>query len=303
MTMPRSTNGPTEKSRLVWLSNRLNSDLKARAGGLLESFCRKSGLRVGQISGFGSVGSAAHHHDLVCSLVSGESVKVEMKGSQGGKAWAKGVVRKPWADSVEFINLPWKNLGISQVYAKFWYQRYIPLVCAGYSLPTPPTESDWLRLDAAMGDAKSEFGKALKALVKSDPAVRKRMKELSNESLCVYWDSLKHGIASGAAEYTNLWDEFRASLEGEIARKLDEKDMWLVVRYEKESHVPLESRWFGKITLTDLECEIVSKRDYPVVKMCYSLHERDGPTHCFDGEARLRWGNRNGIANIRWNIT
>ena len=84
---------------------------------------------------------------------------------------------------------------------------------------------------------------------------------------------------------------------------LKQKHLWLNAIYTSESTMEPTSYSITKTPLiTNLQITGLDKNDkkYYVPKLSYTL--TNNPDRVFTGSARLRWGNGNGVANIRWNI-
>ena len=86
---------------------------------------------------------------------------------------------------------------------------------------------------------------------------------------------------------------------------LSQKHLWLNAHYTTSNAIET-SIMFLTVTpqISNLSIDINTNEDshkYPKITLNYNLSSN--PNKKFQGQALLRWGNGNGIANIRWNIS
>ena len=89
-----------------------------------------------------------------------------------------------------------------------------------------------------------------------------------------------------------------------MSKTLKEKNNWMNCFYESPEAIKPKNIFVSKTpSISDLKIKIDlgTKKKLPKAIITYKL--TSNPSKIFTGEARLNWGNGNGIANIRWNIS
>ncbi len=276
--MPRFINTSIEKQRLKYLIN--NPTL------VIEKFseCGKHVLRLIEKGG-------RTHHDLEYIDIYGEKNNIEVKGFCGNK---KSVDGAPWINwSPQYLNEGMKY-NIDKLFAKKWYENSIPEIKKYFNINcNVPTLEEWLKLDANhQGSARSDWGVLLKKIYKENKYNIEYIKNLHYKKLDITLNNLSQ----------EQKDEFIFTLEKRSNNALKDKQWWVGIKYEKTDSIePLEISLVEGPTIINLKFkEIKMKTKGPVIITSYST--TINPNTIYEGEARLRFRNTTGVANIGWGI-
>jgi hypothetical protein len=238
---------------------------------LLKQFEKEIGKNI--ISARSISGTRSDHNDFEIK-VENVWLTVEHKGSKLYKPI--NYFDPPWKKSGQFYNGPTKKYRLAIKYAKSWYEKYIGsgILSKKYNLiENIPNLQEWIDLDAcSQGMPKTKFGIELK--------------NKKDESLSL----LKSYFVSEFVNELTKEDEkeFKEDVSSVILT-LNEKDIWLQIAVYINGQ--FYHRWHKKIIInkihkinfnstSDLCGTIITDCEYPITFI-------------------LRWGNGNGISNIR----
>jgi hypothetical protein len=294
----RANNGSVERRRLVHLVKYLNLTLRGE-GPLQEKFrsqLTNLDINVDNIEQFVAVGGSCNHYDIKIIMVDGTFETIEHKGISLENF--KGVIKKyeqPWSITPQLINAPYNWCPLSLRYCELWYNTYMPKIKSEYpELPTLPSYEEWCSQDASMGSAKTAFGKALKSMKANDDTstVKRFIDQCCLDAVNEFWRNVTQDELA----------VFNNAISEKMTTYLADKDLWMNCFYktsaEIENPIPMLTRT-PNISNINAEIELrETKRS--LVKLTYNLSSN--PSKLFHGQALLRWGNGNGISNIRWNI-
>ena len=105
--------------------------------------------------------------------------------------------------------------------------------------------------------------------------------------------------------HTDLLEQFKNDLLSKMQYVLAEKHLWLNCNYETKETIETSTVFLTTTPqISNISIDININEDnhkYPKITLNYNLSSN--PNKKFQGKALLRWGNGNGIANIRWNIS
>ena len=285
--MPKSQNGGLEDQRLRWLVNKLNEKDTSLLKGLNND--------MKEVDCFKVAGGRGKHYDMSIHFKDGTQKTIEHKGITGLKK--EGDCERPWNLTPQLVNAPYNFCELSVMYCKLWWRCLfvIKQLFPGPILPEVPSYEEWIK-DAKQGSAKTEWGKALKEIRKSNNSNKYLIDEVVNESLIQFWMKIRD-------KRQDLLKSAEKTIEEMMCKCLSEKDLWLNAFYENDSDIePKKIQWCVTPEISNLKCEVcIEENRNPVLKLTYNLSSN--PTKKFNGKALLRWGNGKGIANIRWNLS
>ena len=292
--MPRANNGSVENRRLAWLVTKFNEMLKTKEPVFI-SMLTSIGIASDSVEKFIVAGGAAKHYDMTILFKDGTTKNIEHKGLTGK---VENDAERPWSLTPQLLNAPYNFSEISLGYCRAWFncmrvlKSYWPTL-----LPEIPEYNDWLKKDATMGKAKSEWGIALKAIRKSDKENAALIDQIYYLSIKQYWKLIKKN--------KKILKKFKKDLTSSIQKVLAQKHFWLNAFYEKSDTIETKNIFLSVTPqISDLSVHIHLNEDtdkLPKIELQYNL--TSNPNKKFKGQALMRWGNGNGIANIRWNIS
>jgi len=165
-------------------------------------------------------------------------------------------------------------------------------------LPEIPPYDEWLTGDESFGKPKTEFGLILKEIREADSENASLINSLYYNSIKVLWKSI-------VEDYPHVLENFKQELLTKFQECLSQKHLWFNCCYETTDSIE-SKKDFLTITpqISNISVDIdlnEDKNKAPKITLKYNLSSNPGKE--FQGEARLRWGNGNGISNIRWNIS
>ena len=295
----RKNNGKIENMRLDNLINNLNNLLDEPSNTIWNW---NLPISVTDIKNFSKKGGR-QSFDIYINLNDGTTYSIECKGFKCKKKYIEN--SKPWEySSPQLVNLPC-TFSCTYIACEVWYNKYIPKLKTYFDLPEIPPYDEWIKNDAKVGSAKTEFGKQLKELYTTNPECKEKIRQLSDEWLYDFWK-----IIYSSDELKN---KLITDIQIEMQRALNNKDFWLNVNYENESVIEYKSNdnlhfsvTPSKILIESINIELYEDcKNKPLAKMKYYLSDKEENiqnSELHNGEARLRWGNTTGISNIRWNI-
>lgn len=283
----RSRNGEIEKLRLISLVDKLNNG---------DELTDEINLLIDKpISKFKVAGGCSNSYDIVGTTEDGDEILIEVKCLTN-----KIDLGIPWG-STQLVNDTWSSFEISKVYYEYWYNEIIPrhIIQQYPSLPERPSNIEYKK-DMDFGSVKSEFGKALKTMRKSD--------ENTYNKCFDDWHRLALEHAFEVLKDSNKKQIFEQQIAGRMNTKLRSKHLFINCSFPNASSVSTQSAdgFVAKVSnvsqISNLKSGIVyNNKGQPNIKTTYNfLNDPSQTLHT--GEARLRWGNGNGIANLRWNI-
>ena len=292
--MPRANNGSVENRRLAWIVEKWNALLNP-LDAIMVTMLAKIGIDASSVEKFIVAGGAAKHYDIVILFKDGSTKNIEHKGLTGK---VQNDEERPWSLTPQLLNAPYNFSEISLGYCKAWYKcmtvlkQYWPDV-----LPEIPDYNDWLKKDATMGKAKSEWGIALKAIRKADKENAAIIDQIYYLSIKQYWKLIKKN--------QKMLKKFKKDLTSSIQHVLSQKHYWLNAFYETSDTIETDNIFLTRTpTISNLSVHIhlnENTNKLPKIELEYNLSSN--PNKKFKGQALMRWGNGNGIANIRWNIS
>jgi hypothetical protein len=220
-------------------------------------------------------GGSTNHFDIIILMKDGNTINIEHKAITE----TENNPEHPWSLSSipQLINGPYNFTDLSIKYCNVWYNLVMPELKTLFPiLPELPSYTSWLKGDASMGSVKTEFGKALKEIRKADKENANLIDKLYKDSIKMFWKNiLENNPEILDAHYTT-------------SKSIETSQMFLTVTPQ----------------ISNLSIDINTNEDshkYPKITLNYNLSSN--PNKKFQGQALLRWGNGNGIANIRWNIS
>ena len=281
----KERNGYIEQQRLSELVRCLNE-------GLLPKLYEKiEGVLEDKIKYFETKGGRKKHYDM-SAYTQNDIPKIEVKSYS---CLPKDTNQRPWEGYPQLVNAPYTFLTVcTQPYIDHWYDTILPHLKELYpTLPQLPNKNDWVKQDLSQGSVESEFGKQLKVIKQTD---EKKWKELFQTWRYQCNQAVKKSI-------THQNTEMEYIIENEMNNKLKEKTLWINTSYTSSDTISPLHQFQSIVTRTpsvlNLKImDITCKTDF-IIHTQYKLSNSDD---LFKGEARLRWGNGNGIANLRWNI-
>jgi len=276
--MPKIKNSFIEKQRLKYLTNNpiqiINKFLEY--GIILKSLTEKGGRG---------------HHDLEFEDINGNKSNIEHKGFRGNTNLNIGAPWKSW--SPQYLNDGMKY-EIDELFANKWHTDVIPQLKEHFDINCDiPSYDDWKRLDAnQQGSCGSEFSNLLKEKYYEKDKNKDHIKNLVHKTLRDIYDNLT----------PENFRTFECKLLERSNIALEDKQWWMGIRYATSDSIePLEISLVKGPTITNLKVvRVETKRVGPVLVTEYSTSIT--PNIIYEGEARLRFRNTTGIANIGWGI-
>lgn len=251
-------------------------------------------------------------HDIDIILKNKDICTIEVKGITSKKKITDDLIKTlqkhPWKLTPQLVNAPY-NFSCTDIACKLWYDKYIPQLQELYpDLPQITSFEKWTSDDASMGSATTEFGTQLKDLynnkTKKTPKCKKIIQDLVNNWLYDFWKMID--------DSDELKYKLQMDIEQKMQKSLRNKTYWLNVIYENESIIKPDNFIFSitpkVILIKTMDIKLNEKSS--LAKMTYYLLDKkedldNGELHnneLFEGEARLRFRNGAGIANIGWGL-
>ena len=294
--MPRSENGSTESQRLKWLVNDWNIKLQNNDLSLSQMFSSVN-IDTNMVDKFIVAGGSNNHFDIIILMKDGRTINIEHKAITE----TENNPEHPWSLSSipQLINGPYNFTDLSIIYCNVWYNLVMPELKTLFpTLPELPSYTSWLKCDASMGSVKTEFGNALKEIRKADKENAYLIDKLYKDSIKMFWKNILENNPE-------ILEQFKQDLLTKMQHCLSQKHLWLNAHYTTSKSIET-SQMFLTVTpqISNLSIDINTNEDshkYPKITLNYNLSSN--PNKKFQGQALLRWGNGNGIANIRWNIS
>ena len=287
----RAQNGSTEAQRLAWLVNKFNTLLSQKDPGFLTTLTNVN-IDVNNILQFEVAGGACRHYDIIIRFHDNTTQTIEHKAinTQNNDS------ERPWSLTPQLFNATYNFTTLSQEYCQLWHTSFMPILKQEYpELPEVPSYDAFLRGDANMGSAKTDFGKALKAIKKENKTDHKFITQITKQSIRYFYEYI-------VENRPEIIEQLRQDCETSMQEVLQQKNFWINAYYPTTSTIETDT-YFLTVTpqLSNLDVEVVENNNTTKIKLHYNLSSN--PNRRFHGEALLRWGNGNGIANIRWNIS
>ena len=294
--MPRSSNGNIETQRLKWLVNDWNNKLQNNDPLLTQMFSSVN-IDTNMVDKFIVAGGSNNHFDIIILMKDGRTINIEHKAIKE----TENNPEHPWSlkSIPQLINGPYNFTDLSIKFCNVWYNLVMPdLKVLFPTLPELPSYTNWLKGDASMGSVKTEFGKALKEIRNADKENAYLIDKLYKDSVKLFWKNILENNPE-------ILEQFKQDLLTKMQHCLSQKHLWLNSHYTTSNTIET-SLMFLTITpqISNLSIDINTNEDshkYPKITLNYNLSSN--PNKKFQGQALLRWGNGNGIANIRWNIS
>lgn len=293
----RAENGSRENKRVNYIVDTFNNILNGDLGKLEQLFINTD-LDITHVHMFSKAGGCGNHYDLIIHMADGITRTIEHKGIKSKKSIPIPIndFEQPWSLTPQLLNET-HRFSNTHIYLKLWYYKAMPEIKSKWvDLPDIPNYEDWVKLDASMGSAKSDWGIALKEKRKASKTNLTFIDNLYKKYLKQFWTTI--------SDNQEFKDQLRDDLLTNISGVLAQKDYWINTFYKTTTDIkPTHS--FVSVTpqISNLSFEIDLGTSKRVSKAILSYNLSSNPGKVFKGEARLRWGNGNGISNIRWNIS
>jgi len=291
----RSNNGSKENQRLDYIVERYNKALINNIDKLEELFS-ETDLDVSTIKSFSKAGGCNKHYDLIIHFIDDSTKTIEHKGIKMTKKSPVNDFERPWSLTPQLLNETYQFARTS-IYLDLWYTKAMPELKAKWpDLPEFPSYNEWIKLDASMGSAKSDWGKALKIKRQLSKANLTFIDNIYKKYLKQFWTTISSN--------SEFMEELKQDLFTNISLVLEDKNYWINTFYKTSKEIVPEFSFISKtpqISNLNIEIDLGTSKNLPKAILKYNL--TSNPDKIFIGEARLRWGNGNGISNIRWNIS
>lgn len=207
-----------EDRRIEFIVNSINDPTSALGLRMRESYAATiPGSVIAQVSTSGGGGCSAHY-DFTILTEDGTTLKCEEKGTE--KLTANLSPTKPWANSVQAVNITMKGLDFSDRYAKLYFE-IIKELGIEYGVDLVGFELDDFLLDFyRAGSVQSTQMKAIKAAFSA---------KWGNVSVQRQYTTRIHAINTRfVAEVTPLEkQQFVDSVQKKITASFADKDCWL----------------------------------------------------------------------------
>jgi hypothetical protein len=270
-------NGNIEKQRLKWLI--------ANPYPIIYKFL-EHGINIKDLKEKGGRQS----YDLTAINYDGQEENIEVKGYTKNKSINKNV---PWENiSPQFLNAGMFCM-ICYSFASNWY-NILPSLKERYNIECDlPSFSEWLELDGKyQGSCRSSFGKALKNIYKQN-----KNNESYIKNLC--YQILENTFNSASDQDKNDFEEKLLTISN---KALSKKKWWLACKYNSKNDLnPLELTLMKGTTIKSIKIDRIENNGCGPRFITIYYTEKN-PNIKVYGEARLRFRNTTGIANIGWGI-
>ena len=291
----RSKNGSIEKKRLNYLVNLYNKYL-AEDVSKLENLFSQIDVDVSTIKSFSEAGGMSKHYDIIINYKDGSTKTIEHKGITMKKKTPVNDIERPWKFTPQVLNQT-NKFSKTSIYSNSWYTKAMPELKERWpDLPEIPTYSEWIKYDASPGRPKTDWGKALKIKRQSSKDNKKIIDDICKKYLKEFWTNISCDM--------ELKECLRLDILNKFKEVMDTKNYWLNAFYKTSKDIVPELSFISitpKISNLNLEIDLGTSKKLPKAILTYNLTSNS--SKIFTGEARLRWGNEKGIANIRWNIS
>lgn len=287
----RSKNGSTEAERLAWLVNKFNTLLSQQNPEFILMLFNVN-IDVNNILRFEVAGGASLHYDIIIRFKDMTTKTIEHKAIKTRSNNSE----RPWSLTPQLFNATYNFTTLSQEYCELWHTSFMSILKQEYpQLPDIPSYDAFLKGDANMGSAKTEFGKALKAIKKENETNHNLITSITKQSIRYFYEYI-------VENRPEIIEQLRQDCETSMQNVLRQKNFWINAYYPTTSTIETDT-YFLTVTpqLSNLDVELVENNNTTKIKLHYNLSSN--PNKRFHGAALLRWGNGNGIANIRWNIS
>jgi hypothetical protein len=259
----------------------LNNPQTAHGAQLRAAFKAKFGEDIEAARQPQGAGGRSKHYDFEVQ-VAGAWRKVEHKGSKTYKGFDSEL--PPWTGGVQFYNGSGKTYTLGRLYARQWYDRYIAsgAIKHKYNIAAPaPDYETWFAKDAMkQGAPTTPFGKELRSKFCGEGGGVRGRSGCFDER-----DEMARDLTLGDADMETVKAEVLA-----IAQSvLSEKDYWLQINGDVNSKFCC--KWSPPLKITT----ITGVKRVPCSDVLLEFTTDMG----FPIRAMLRWGNRQGLCNIR----
>lgn len=229
------------------------------------------------------------HYDFKITYTDGTCHMVEHKGSAKYK---KIKDHKPWADSVQFANVPGNKSPFSMVYCRIWYDMYIfsGYLSKEYKLKEKiPTFNTWYKQDCCNQKPGTLFGRELKRNFRNEHG--------SNSKLL---RDLRGKVNKQFVEYVNNnpdeLEKFKITMIEIGKDMLNQKDIWLKVNGNLNDN-RIYFKWYNKFQLGDeYDIKVSTKSD---IDFQFTSLDKQ----YIDFQCKLRWRNGCGFSNVSFGLS
>ena len=289
--MQRTQNGTIEKQRLVSMVENYNAKLESKDQ-TFTTYLNTLNIDANDIERFIVAGGSSKHFDIIIQFKNGTTKTFEHKGIVG--TGDNNDSERPWSLTPQLLNAPYNFTLFSLEYCKLWHQSFMPLLREYYpQLPEVPSYEIFLRDDASMGSARSDFGKALKAIRDESQNNYDFLKSVEKISFRYFYEYIVTD---------EMIQQLKQDCETKLQQVLGEKDYWINAYYPTANTIHTDNYFISVTpTLSDLTIQLVQNTEgVTKIQLHYTLSSNT--TRRFQGQALLRWRNGKGIANVSWNI-
>jgi len=291
--MQRTQNGNVEKQRLVSMVRDFNLKLSSNDKTFANKVTSAWNIDPNDIERFVVAGGSSKHFDIIIQFKNGTTKNIEHKGIVG--SGDNNDSERPWSLTPQLLNAPYNFTPISREYCKLWHQSFMPLLREYYpQLPEVPSYEIFLRDDASMGSAKSDFGKALKAIRDESQKNYDFIKLVEKISFQYFYQYIVN---------SDLVEQLKIDCEIKLQQILGEKNYWINAYYPTSDTTDTDTYFMSVTpTLSNLTIQLVQNtKGVTKIQLHYNLSSNS--TRRFQGHSLLRWRNGKGISNVSWNIS
>ena len=214
-----------------------------------------------------------------------DNFRVEFKGSEQFVVIDEN--KPPWFYGVQFYNGPGSSFNIGHIYAKKFYDNCLDKIIDKLNITIPkPSYDEWVKDAFRQGSPQTEFVKKIKELYVTDYNFHSY---LFNDLRMEFNKTFK------LSDYEI--DIFKTEAEKIIENVLNEKDYWLQIHGNIDNPEEFNVKWSKKYSFTKIikiEQTFKTDKDININLICSN-------NKIF--KAKMRWGGRQCITNIRIDIT
>jgi len=288
--MSRSQNGTIEGQRLVSMVRDFNLKLSSNDKTFVNNITSAWNIDPNDIERFIVAGGSSKHYDIIIKFKNGTTKTIEHKAI----GTLNNDIERPWSLTPQLLNAPYNFTLFSLEYCKLWHQSFMPLLREYYpQLPEVPSYETFLREDASMGSARTNFGKVLKTIRDESEFNYNFIKSVEKKSFEYFYEYIVT---------PEMIEKLKQDCETKLQQVLGEKDYWINAYYPTANTIHTDNYFISVTpTLSDLTIQLVQNTE-GVTKIQLHYNLSSNTTRRFQGQALLRWRNGKGIANVSWNI-
>lgn len=291
--MSRSQNGTIEGQRLVSMVRDFNLKLSSNDKTFANNVTSAWNIDTNDIERFIVAGGSSKHFDIIVQFKNGTTKNIEHKGIVG--TGDNNDSERPWSLTPQLLNAPYNFTLLSLEYCKLWHQSFMPILREYYpQLPEIPSYETFLRQDASMGSARTDFGKVLKSIRDESEFNHNFIKSVEKISFDQFYEYIVT---------PEMIEKLKQDCDAKLQQILGEKNYWINAFYPTTDTIDTDTYFMSVTpTLSDLTIQLVQNtKGVTKIQLHYNLSSNS--TRRFQGQALLRWRNGKGIANVSWNIS